>query len=124
MFNVGGGEILVIMVLALIVLGPDKLPEAARQAGKYLSEFRRMSQGFQNEIRTAMDLTGDSGPAPPAPTEPPGQTTTPAGAQSDAGQQPARPPAPVPPGSSDPTAASRKAPDIPVTMNGPDTSFH
>lgn len=56
MFNVGGGEILVIMVLALIVLGPDKLPEAARQAGKYLSEFRRMSSGFQQEIRSAMDL--------------------------------------------------------------------
>jgi len=56
MFNVGGGEILVIMVLALIVLGPDKLPEAARQAGKYLSEFRRMSHGFQQEIRSAMDL--------------------------------------------------------------------
>jgi len=56
MFNVGGGEILVIMVLALIVLGPDKLPEAARQAGKYLSEFRRMSHGFQQEIREAMDL--------------------------------------------------------------------
>jgi Tat protein translocase TatB subunit len=56
MFNVGGGEILVIMVLALIVLGPDKLPEAAKQAGKYLSEFRRMSHGFQQEIRSAMDL--------------------------------------------------------------------
>ena len=59
MFNVGGGgEVLVILLLALIVLGPDKLPNAARQAGKYLSEFRRMSQGFQDELKNAMDLEG------------------------------------------------------------------
>ena len=51
MFNVGGGEILVILVIALIVLGPDRLPEYARQAGKYLNEFRRISSGFQDEIR-------------------------------------------------------------------------
>lgn len=56
MFNVGGGEMLAIFLLALIVLGPDKLPNAARQAGKYLAEFRRMSNGFQQEIRSAMDL--------------------------------------------------------------------
>lgn len=58
MFNVGGGEVLVILLLALIVLGPDKLPNAAKQAGKYLGEFRRMSQGFQDEIKSAMDLEG------------------------------------------------------------------
>ena len=58
MFNVGAGEIAVILVLALIVLGPDKLPSAARQAGKYLSEFRRMSEGFQRELRDAMDFDG------------------------------------------------------------------
>ena len=60
MFNVGGGEVLVILLIALIVLGPDKLPNAARQAGKYLGDFRRMSHGFQRELRDAMDL-GDLG---------------------------------------------------------------
>ncbi len=55
MFNVGGGEILVILVLGLIVLGPDKLPETARAIGKHLSTFKRMRDGFQNELRTAMD---------------------------------------------------------------------
>ena len=55
MFNVGTGEFLLILVLALIVLGPDKLPTAARQAGKYLAEFRRMSSGFQQEFRNAVD---------------------------------------------------------------------
>lgn len=56
MFNVGGGEIIVVLLLALIVLGPDKLPEAARKAGKFLHEFRRMTSGFQEEVRNAMDL--------------------------------------------------------------------
>jgi len=58
MFNVGGGEILVILLLALIVLGPDKLPDTARKAGRYLHEFRRMTSGFQEEFRQAMDLGG------------------------------------------------------------------
>ena len=56
MFNVGGGEIIVVLLLALVVLGPDKLPEAARKAGKFMHEFRRMTSGFQEEVRSAMDL--------------------------------------------------------------------
>ena len=51
MFNVGGGEIIVIMLLALIVLGPQRLPDAARQIGKTMGELRRLSTGFQNEVR-------------------------------------------------------------------------
>jgi sec-independent protein translocase protein TatB len=55
MFNVGTGELVLIMVLALIVLGPDKLPNAARQAGKWMAEVRRLSSGFQQEFRDAVD---------------------------------------------------------------------
>lgn len=68
MFNVGGGEILVILLLALIVLGPDKLPEAARKIGKVVNEFKRMTQGFQDEVTKAMDLSGS--PESTAPTSP------------------------------------------------------
>jgi sec-independent protein translocase protein TatB len=55
MFNVGTGELLVILLIALIVLGPDKLPDAARKIGNVMGELRRMSTGFQNEMRAAMD---------------------------------------------------------------------
>jgi Tat protein translocase TatB subunit len=55
MFNVGGGELLVILLVALIVLGPDKLPDAARKIGNVMGEIRRMSAGFQEEVRSAMD---------------------------------------------------------------------
>ena len=55
MFNVGAGELLVILLIALIVLGPEKLPDAARKMGNVMGELRRMSAGFQNEMRSAMD---------------------------------------------------------------------
>ncbi len=50
---------MVVLLIALIVLGPDKLPNAARQVGKYLNEFRRISQGFQQELRSAIDMAAD-----------------------------------------------------------------
>ena len=55
MFNVGTPELLVILLVALIVLGPQRLPEAARQVGKAMAELRRISSGFQDEMRDAMD---------------------------------------------------------------------
>ena len=55
MGNLGGGEVLVILFVALIVLGPNKLPEAARQVGRAVNEVRRISGGFQREMREAMN---------------------------------------------------------------------
>jgi sec-independent protein translocase protein TatB len=52
--NIGGLEVLFVMVVALIVLGPTKLPEAARQVGKFVNEVRRISSGFQKEFREAV----------------------------------------------------------------------
>ncbi len=61
MFNVGPAEFLVIGLIALIVLGPHRLPLAARQIGKVLGDLRRMSEGFQKEMKSTMagveDLT-------------------------------------------------------------------
>jgi sec-independent protein translocase protein TatB len=55
MFNVGGGELLVILLVALIVLGPQRLPDAARQVGRVMGEIRRISNGFQQELKDAFD---------------------------------------------------------------------
>ena len=57
MFNVGGGELLVILLLALIVLGPQKLPGAMRPGGRVMGEVRRISSGFQQELKQALDDT-------------------------------------------------------------------
>jgi Tat protein translocase TatB subunit len=73
--NVGTPELLVIVVVALLVLGPTKLPDAMRQVGKAVGELRRLSSGFQAELRDAMQEPVESGPSvisPPAtlPTTP------------------------------------------------------
>ena len=54
MFNVGGMELIVIGIVALIVLGPDKLPGAIRQVGQVVGELRRISSGFQTDLRGAI----------------------------------------------------------------------
>ena len=56
MFNVGAGELIVILLIALIVLGPDRLPDAARKMGRFVAQVRQMSNGFQTEMRQAMNV--------------------------------------------------------------------
>jgi sec-independent protein translocase protein TatB len=47
-------KILVLGVIALIFLGPNRLPQAARSLGHFVAQMRRMSQSFQTEVRDAM----------------------------------------------------------------------
>jgi len=49
MFNIGPTELLLILALALIVLGPRRLPELARALGKGLAEFKRATRDFHDE---------------------------------------------------------------------------
>ncbi len=86
MFNVGGGEFLVIALIALIVLGPQRLPDAARQVGKAMGELRRLSSGFQNELKTAFEETEHQRPtAPPRDVLAAGFDETTSAAGPDAG---------------------------------------
>ncbi len=55
MFNLQGSEIIIVLLLALVVLGPEKLPDAMRKAGKAYGELKKMSTGFQSEFRAAVD---------------------------------------------------------------------
>lgn len=70
MLNVGTPELLLILVVALVVLGPNRLPHAARQVGKAVGELRRISTGFQTELRDAMQEPLVMAPAEPE-DEPP-----------------------------------------------------
>lgn len=58
MFNVGGPEIIVIGLLALLVLGPDRLPGALRTVGRFVGELRRMSSDVQQDLRETLDAEG------------------------------------------------------------------
>ena len=51
MFGIGMPELLLILGLALIVLGPKKLPELAKTLGKGLAEFRRATEDLKDEFR-------------------------------------------------------------------------
>ena len=53
--SLSAGEIIAILVIALIVLGPEKLPDAIRKFGNIYGELRRMSHGFQSELKDAFD---------------------------------------------------------------------
>jgi len=50
-----GTEIIVILLLALVVLGPEKLPDAIRKFGKTYAELKKMGTGFQQEFKSAID---------------------------------------------------------------------
>ena len=54
MFNVGGGEVLVIAVVALVFLGPERLPDAVRQIGRVMGEIKNVTAGFEREMRSAL----------------------------------------------------------------------
>lgn len=51
MFGINGGEFLILAVLAVLVLGPDKLPEYAAQLARLVKEVRRMATGAKEQLR-------------------------------------------------------------------------
>lgn len=55
MFNLSGSEVIVLLLLALIVLGPERLPDAIRSFGRVYGQVRRMGEGFQQEMRSALE---------------------------------------------------------------------
>ncbi|MCL5027200.1 MAG: twin-arginine translocase TatA/TatE family subunit [Chloroflexi bacterium] len=78
--GVGPLELLVILVLALVVFGPDKLPGIARNIGRGVAEFRRMSQELTNDLSMQLEEEVRAKEAPaveavdPLPLAPPQET--------------------------------------------------
>ncbi|MBV9664562.1 MAG: twin-arginine translocase TatA/TatE family subunit [Actinobacteria bacterium] len=105
--SVGAPEIIVILLVALIVLGPSKLPEAARSVGKAMAEFRRVTAGLQAEVRDA--LQDPVSAAPPAPSSAP-----------EVSVEPVHVPPPQPPAASVPPPVSPEiVPLAPPTVEAP-----
>lgn len=106
--SLGFPEILLILVLALLIFGPKRLPEVGRTLGKGLSEFRRASTDLKRTVNAELSLEEDErpatsrrpemGPAPAKPSDRPsgaGEPATPAEPRA-AGESPATPAADEP----------------------------
>jgi sec-independent protein translocase protein TatB len=119
MFGLGFGEIVIIAILALILLGPDRLPDAAKTLGKTLREIRKHTDDLKEQFETEIyaDERKKARPAlvPPVPNAPGGPAGPPPAATVenvpgleaalvDAGEDAPPPPpapdapAPAPPG--------------------------
>jgi len=98
-FNISATELLVIAVVALLVLGPEKLPEAMRKLGRATKEVRRITSGFEAELRDALSDPVET-PQSPAAT-------------------PAPPPAPTPPETPPATSEAPGEASVPLTPANP-----
>jgi Tat protein translocase TatB subunit len=106
MFEVGFTELLLIFALALLVLGPQKLPKLAQQVGRWVGRARAMARQFRDQLEEeahnletkvsidpGIDTSLDARRPPPGPTAPPPATP----ATGAAGEPPAHAAAVVPP---------------------------
>ncbi len=64
MFGIGMPELIIIFVIALIVIGPQKLPDLARSLGKGLAEFKRATEDFKQNIEEEAKALDEKDKAP------------------------------------------------------------
>lgn len=125
MFGLGFGEIVIILVLALILLGPARLPEVAKQLGKGLRDFKKATDDLKDQFEREM-YADDRPKAKPALVQPPAQPPVPAAGDAPAATSENVPgldaataepgqlkpePAPLPESPPPPSAAAAGAPE-------------
>ncbi len=112
MFDVGSGELLLIFIIGLLVLGPQRLPKVAAEIGKWVGRARRTATELRRQLEREIELNdiqppppGNQTPQPPVQDGPPPAATAEAPAPVDSA-------APAPP-ATDVAAANQ---DIPPAM--------
>ncbi len=70
LFGVGTGELILIMAIALLVLGPERLPEAVREGAKMIRKLRSISDEIMGELNRELNLKEMLDPTAPLPPKP------------------------------------------------------
>ncbi len=72
MFGVSGGELIILLLIGLVVLGPERLPRVANQIGGWLGQARRMTRVMKRQLEEELDLNETlSIKSPPPPSREP-----------------------------------------------------
>ena len=111
MFGIGATELIIIMVVALLVFGPKRLPELARSLGRGMAEFRRASSDLRQTLQDAEPPPDTLKPAEPS-------EATEAGATAEASIAPPSTPAAAPATGAEPPRTSPAADDEPSATGG------
>ena len=111
--TLGGQEILFILVIALIVFGPRKLPEIGKSIGRMMNEFRKASNDFRRTLEDEVEADKIRAVEPPPAAAPEPVATTPPfdSAPSDAHVTPEAPAAAEPPQTSPPEEPTVSRPE-------------
>lgn len=96
MFGIGGQELVLLMLIGLIVLGPERLPRIAHQIGSWLGQARRMTRVMKRQLEEELELNKSPSIKPPAASRLPSQKPPPpVNADVSAPAEEAAPPSPA-----------------------------
>jgi Tat protein translocase TatB subunit len=83
MFDIGPGELVLVAIIGLLVLGPQRLPKVAAEIGKWVGRARRTATQLRRQLEREIEISEiekpPAPPPPPAATPPPPPRTTPSG---------------------------------------------
>jgi sec-independent protein translocase protein TatA len=98
-FGIGPGELIIVLIIALLVIGPGKLPDVGAALGKSIREFRKASSDVEEATRidtaptSSATPTAQAAPAPNAPVAPPAPNAPVAPPEPNVLHTPSAPPA-------------------------------
>jgi Tat protein translocase TatB subunit len=89
MFDIGPGELVLVAIIGLLVLGPQRLPKVAAQIGKWVGRARRTASQLRRQLEREIEISELEKPiAPPPPHAPPSSGEVPPGPGTHADRTP------------------------------------
>lgn len=122
MFGIGSTELVIILIVALVLIGPSKLPDLMKSVGKGLSEFRRMSTDVKSTLEREIEKADEAKRIEETKKELFGDDAKPAEAVADAAKPDAASPAPDAASNASTDAPTGAKPDATATASSGDAA--